>query len=102
MVASAVYILDLKGKVIISRDYRGDIPASAPEQFMALLMASEEQGGEDGEGHGCGGGGPTGGASNFGSGVATPIMTHNGTTYIYMRCNNLYRTCTSHIYKYFF
>jgi len=26
MVASAVFILDLKGKVIISRNYRGDVP----------------------------------------------------------------------------
>jgi len=26
MTASAVFILDLKGKVIISRNYRGDVP----------------------------------------------------------------------------
>ena len=30
MVASAVFILDLKGKVIISRNYRGDVPMCVP------------------------------------------------------------------------
>lgn len=34
MVASAVYILDLKGKILISRNYRGDIPKSAAERWV--------------------------------------------------------------------
>lgn len=34
MVASAVYILDLKGKILISRNYRGDIPKSAAERCV--------------------------------------------------------------------
>ena len=34
MVASAVYVLDLKGKIIISRDYRGDVPKSAIEKCV--------------------------------------------------------------------
>jgi AP-1 complex subunit mu len=29
--------LDLKGKVLISRNYRGDIPMSAVEKFMPLV-----------------------------------------------------------------
>ena len=36
MVASAVFILDLKGKVIISRNYRGDVPMCSPRS-PALL-----------------------------------------------------------------
>jgi hypothetical protein len=32
-----VFILDLKGKVLISRNYRGDIPMSAVEKFMPLV-----------------------------------------------------------------
>lgn len=34
MVASAVYITDLKGKVIISRNYRGDIPMNVSERLL--------------------------------------------------------------------
>lgn len=30
--ASAVYILDLKGKLLIFRDYRGDVPKAAVER----------------------------------------------------------------------
>ncbi|RYY82846.1 hypothetical protein EON63_12480 [archaeon] len=33
MVASAVFIMDTKGKVIIARNYRGDIPMSVAERF---------------------------------------------------------------------
>ena len=32
MVLSAVFITDAKGKIIISRNYRGDIPMSAFEK----------------------------------------------------------------------
>jgi AP-1 complex subunit mu len=70
MVASAVYILDLKGKIIINRNYRGDIPQSAIEKFMPLLMEAEEQQGE-------GGGIP-------------PILTdESGVSYLYIKHNNL-------------
>jgi hypothetical protein len=34
MVASAIYVLDLKGKVLISRDYRGDVPKSAIDKCV--------------------------------------------------------------------
>ncbi|TPX71423.1 hypothetical protein SpCBS45565_g01076 [Spizellomyces sp. 'palustris'] len=43
MVASALFILDLKGKVLISRNYRGDIPMSAVEKFMPLILEAEEE-----------------------------------------------------------
>lgn len=38
MVASAVFITDLQGKPLISRDYRGDVPLSkALDRFGKLL-----------------------------------------------------------------
>ena len=42
MVASAIFILDLKGKVLISRNYRGDIPTNVIERFPKLLAEQEE------------------------------------------------------------
>ncbi|KAJ9080359.1 AP-1 adaptor complex mu subunit Apm1 [Entomophthora muscae] len=64
--ASAVFVLDVKGKILISRNYRGDIPMTAIEKFMPLLLAAEE---EDN---------------------ATPILTTHGVHYLYIRHNNLY------------
>merc|ERR1711991_1262231 len=43
--ASAVFILNLKGQVLISRNYKGDVPMSCVDQFMLKLLemeASEE------------------------------------------------------------
>lgn len=42
MVASAVYIMDLKGKVIISRNYRGDIPMNCSEKFSLHIQEKDE------------------------------------------------------------
>ena len=39
MVCSAVFIMDLKGKILISRNYRGDIPMSVSEKFTKHLSA---------------------------------------------------------------
>ena len=41
--ASAVFILDLKGKILISRNYRGDIPMKSIEKFMPLINQLEEE-----------------------------------------------------------
>ncbi|KAJ8408268.1 hypothetical protein AAFF_G00256820 [Aldrovandia affinis] len=43
MSASAVYVLDLKGKVLICRNYRGDVDMSEIEHFMPILMDKEEE-----------------------------------------------------------
>ena len=43
MSASAVFILDVKGRVLISRDYRGDIPASKAERFLQKLLEVENE-----------------------------------------------------------
>ena len=42
MVASAVFIMDLKGKVIISRNYRGDIPMNVSDKFSLHIQEKDE------------------------------------------------------------
>lgn len=37
MVVSAVFIMDLNGKVIISRNYRGDIPMTVADTFKQIM-----------------------------------------------------------------
>ena len=44
MVASAVFITDLQGKAIISRDYRGDVSLNnAIEQFANYLVDVDDE-----------------------------------------------------------
>jgi AP-1 complex subunit mu len=38
MVASAIFIMDTKGKVIISRNYRGDIPMSVADRYFTNVI----------------------------------------------------------------
>lgn len=64
MVASAVFIMDMKGKIIISRNYRGDIPMSVADKFAKHLSEDEE-------------------------GNLTPVITDHGYTFIYIKHNNL-------------
>uniref|UniRef100_A0A131YZW5 AP-1 complex subunit mu n=1 Tax=Rhipicephalus appendiculatus TaxID=34631 RepID=A0A131YZW5_RHIAP len=71
MSASAIYILDLKGKVLISRNYRGDIDMTCIDKFMTLLMEKEEEG------------------------CVTPILRHSDTAFMYIKHNNLYLVATS-------
>ena len=44
MVLSAIYILDMKGKVLINRNYRGDIENTVIDKFIGLVMDREEDG----------------------------------------------------------
>lgn len=91
MPASAVYILDLKGKVsgssasrpssswlvstmvslspqpLISRDYRGDIDLGVIDKFLPLVMDNEEEG------------------------SLSPIVIHEKVTFVYIKHKNLYR-----------
>ncbi|VDK20406.1 unnamed protein product [Anisakis simplex] len=71
MSSSAIYILDLKGKVIISRNYRGDVDMSVIDKFMPLLMEREEDGRQ------------------------SPILDHQDATFIYIKHSNLYFVSTS-------
>ena len=43
MVASAVFVMDSKGKIIISRNYRGDVPSSASIRYVASVRSSHEK-----------------------------------------------------------
>uniref|UniRef100_A0A7S1XJW9 MHD domain-containing protein n=1 Tax=Erythrolobus australicus TaxID=1077150 RepID=A0A7S1XJW9_9RHOD len=43
MVASALYILDARGKTIISRDFRGDVPDSAANAFKKIAIDVEDR-----------------------------------------------------------
>lgn len=65
--ASAVFFLDLKGKPLLSRNYRGDIPMSAIEKFPLLLLEAEEE-----------------------SSVVPPCFSREGVNYLYIIHNNLY------------
>uniref|UniRef100_A0A673KWR5 AP-1 complex subunit mu-1-like n=1 Tax=Sinocyclocheilus rhinocerous TaxID=307959 RepID=A0A673KWR5_9TELE len=65
MSASAVYVLDLKGKVLICRNYRGDVDMSEIEHFMTLLMDKEEEG------------------------TLSPILAHGGVRFMWIKHNNL-------------
>jgi len=64
MSLSAICILDSKGKVLISRNYRGDMPMSCAEAFAKHLTEDDEN-------------------------QLTPIITDEGTTYVYIRHNNI-------------
>jgi len=70
--ASAIFVLDLKGKVLLSRNYRGDIPMSAVEKFMPLVLEAEEE-----------------------TQSPVPCFTDEGINYMYIRHNNLYLLAVS-------
>lgn len=38
MTVSAIYILGPTGKVIISRDYRGDVTEAAAERYLVIII----------------------------------------------------------------
>ena len=40
MSLSAVYILDAKGKVLINRDFRGDLPQNCVERFVSFISGA--------------------------------------------------------------
>lgn len=71
MVASAIYILDYKGKVLICRNYRGDIPMNVIDNFPKLLMEQEDEG------------------------SLSPIIQHGDVTFIFIKYSNLYVVATT-------
>ena len=90
MVLSSLFFLDLKGKILISRDYRGDISASHAEEFIELLCEREialemlETGGNDTNPNG------PNTTSNSVNNIQPPIFHKNGISYCYIKYNNLY------------
>ncbi|VDM57225.1 unnamed protein product [Angiostrongylus costaricensis] len=75
MSSSAVFILDLKGKTIISRNYRGDVDMGLIDRFLPLLMDREEEG------------------------LASPVISNQDVTFVYIKHNNIYlvSTCRSNV-----
>ena len=71
MVLSGIYILDMKGKVLISRNYRGDIENNVIDKFIGLVMDREEDG------------------------TLTPLLTTEESTFAFIRRNNLYIVATT-------
>jgi hypothetical protein len=71
MVLSGIYILDMKGKVLISRNYRGDIETNVVDKFIGLLMDREEEG------------------------QVSPLIQTQEATFAYIKHNNLYVVATS-------
>lgn len=71
MSSSGIYILDVKGKVLISRNYRGDIDLGVIEKFMPLLMEKEEEG------------------------FSTPLIHTTECTFAFIKYNNLYIVSTT-------
>ena len=66
MSMSALFILDSKGKSLISRNYRGDIEMNVIERFMQLLLEQEDD-------------------QNL-----TPIVQHGDIAFIYIKHTNVY------------
>jgi len=71
MTVHAVYILDRKGKVIITRNYRGDLPNNIPQRFVAKALMEEEE-------------------LNV-----KPVIEDQGISFIYIRHNDLYIVAVS-------
>jgi len=63
--ASAVFIMDLKGKVIISRNYRGEVPMNITERFVRQVIDEE-------------------------SSFVKPVFDEDGINFVWIRYNNLY------------
>ncbi|KAJ6589123.1 Mu homology domain-containing protein [Mycena capillaripes] len=65
--ASLIAILDLKGKSLIQRSYRDDVPPSYVERFLSLVLDIEEEGQQ-----------------------VTPCFSSQGINYMHIRHSNLY------------
>ncbi|KAL0441018.1 UNVERIFIED_CONTAM: AP-1 complex subunit mu-2 [Sesamum radiatum] len=64
---SALYILDIKGRCLISRDYRGQVSAAQVEKFFSKLLEKED----DIESQG-------------------PVCFENGVSYMFIQHSNVY------------
>ncbi|OIT02222.1 PREDICTED: AP-1 complex subunit mu-2-like [Nicotiana attenuata] len=69
---SALFLLDMKGRCLISRDYRGDVSAQQVEKFFSKLLEKEG----DIESHG-------------------PVCYENGINYMFIQHNNIYLMAAS-------
>ncbi|KAJ4901966.1 AP-1 complex subunit mu-2 [Raphanus sativus] len=65
--ASALFLLDIKGRVIVWRDYRGDVSAAQAERFFSKLIEKEDD-----------------------SQSNDPVAYDNGVTYMFVQHTNVY------------
>ncbi|XP_043555100.1 AP-1 complex subunit mu-1-like isoform X1 [Chiloscyllium plagiosum] len=70
MAFSAIYFLDNKGQVLISRNYRGNVTMSMIENFMPLLLSKEEDG------------------------SLSPILEKDDVYFLWIKYKNIYMVCT--------
>lgn len=61
MACSAILVLDLKGKVLLARDYRGDIPLKYADRFISKVVELED------------------------AGKLTPVIVDDDVTYLYVQ-----------------
>jgi AP-1 complex subunit mu len=66
MAISAIFFLDVKGRIILYRDYRGDVSPKHAEKFMAKVNEMEDEG------------------------KLNPVIYDEGVSYIYLQIANLY------------
>ncbi|CAN8175344.1 unnamed protein product, partial [Coccothraustes coccothraustes] len=71
MAASALFILDLKGKPLISRNYKGDVGLGEIEHFMGVLLQREEEG------------------------TLSPVLTYGHVHFLWIKHANLYLVATT-------
>ncbi|CAI0447512.1 unnamed protein product [Linum tenue] len=65
--ASALFLLDIKGRILIWRDYRGDVSSSQAERFFSKLLDRQiDLQSQD------------------------PVVYEDGTTYMFIQHNNIY------------
>ena len=64
MACSAILVLDLKGRVLLARDYRGDIPLKYADRFIAKVNELED------------------------AGKLTPVIVDEGVTYLYVQVSD--------------
>jgi AP-1 complex subunit mu len=62
---SAIYFLDQKGKIIISRDYRGECNSTITDKFQRKVLEVDER-------------------------LIKPVFTERDITYVWIRVNNIY------------
>ncbi|XP_024529599.1 AP-1 complex subunit mu-2 [Selaginella moellendorffii] len=65
--ASALFLLDMKGRVLVWRDYRGDVSAAQAERFFAKIQEGESD-----------------------SSSQDPVVFDDGVTYLFVQHNNVY------------
>ncbi|XP_073707936.1 adaptor related protein complex 1 subunit mu 3 [Garra rufa] len=66
MAASAIFILDLKGKVLICRNYMGSVDMNEIDSFMPIMMKREEEA------------------------DLSPVVIHGSTHFLWIKHSNLY------------